>query len=161
MPQPSVVAEPIRRPRLVEAAFALALVAGLVAVAFAAVLPFQIPRVLETQRTAAANRGASLAELEQQLVIGVVITCVIAALYTAAVVWAAVRFRAGRRKGRFWTVILTVLALVPILLTPATLLTVVLLVVADGLLFLPSVSAWFEQREKAFSRARLAGPLRL
>jgi hypothetical protein len=155
MPQDSVARE--GRPRLAEVAFALVCVAGLCAVVFAAVLPLQIGRVVDAERAAATKAGTSIAEFEQQLVVGVIVACAITAVFTGLLIWQAFRFRAGRPQGRFWIVVLTALALVPILLTPATVLTVVVLAVADLLMFLPVVSAWLRRSESARSRARLSG----
>jgi hypothetical protein len=145
-----------KRPRVAEAAFAIVCVAALVSLAFAVVLPFQIQHVIDAERSAKERGTTTIAELQQQLTIGVIIACAIAVLFAAALLWFGFRFRAGRRRGRFWIVVLTAIALAPVLLTQYTLLTVAILVVADALMFLPSVTRWIDAVEKAANRARLA-----
>jgi uncharacterized membrane protein (UPF0182 family) len=158
MTQQTAVRLPPQRPRVAEIAFSLVIVAGVCALAFAVAMATQIDRVVEERRGELEAQGGSVTEFQEQLVIYVIVVAAIAVVFTAVLVWQAIRFRRGRTGGRFWIVVLTALALAPIvLLTPTTLLTVVVLVAADVLMFLPSVTTWLRATESARSKARLAG----
>jgi hypothetical protein len=142
------------RPRLVDVAFALALTAAACTIVFAAMLPFQIDGSVARQAEDAAAQGVSRQALHDLITEFVVTEVILATLFVAALVWAAFRVRAGRRRFRVLLIVLTVLALVPA--NGQALLVTALLVAADVLLFRKPSSAWLRSREgaRALARAR-------
>lgn len=149
MPQTSEVA--LTRPRIADVPFGLMLVAAVCVLVFAAMLPFQIGSTLDAERREAAAKKLSSASFEETLRNFVIAAVIVAVLYTAVLIWTALRFRAGRQQARIVMILLTVLALAPFNLQG--LLVAGLLVVADVLAFRRPVSEWLRSTELLRARA--------
>lgn len=128
------------RPRGLDVAVGLCLVAAAVAVVFAALVPFQIGPAIDQERQTAGVTRAQLTQLQQALTTVSVVAIALVVVWAALLVVFALRLRAGRRRARIGVVVLTALALLP--LNAQALLVVVLLVVADVLLFRRPVATW-------------------
>jgi hypothetical protein len=128
------------RPRAADVAFGLVLGAAAAVLILAATIPMQISPTVDSSRAAASAQHLSVAALQHELVVVSVFLVAVGAVLAGLLVLFAFRFRGGHRRARIGVIVIT-LVLVASLDVPL-ILTAVVLVVADVLMFVQPVATW-------------------